>query len=166
MLFSALIGDKAGGDARLTIDDEFYDSLNITKIQGAIVGQCDSVSSETNEKKMTFGLPVSLRTRSMFSRSKVPETVLEDVYFSPQSLVYSAFVVVFLVVLDPGNTSETLNTINFRGTRSQLTMFPLCTATPPETRWLPGAVDGNRSQRIFGLLHGLLLESERCLRNC
>jgi len=49
----------------------------------------------------------------MFSRSKVPETVLEDVYFSPQSLVYSAFVVVFLVVLDPGNTSKTLNTINF-----------------------------------------------------
>ena len=61
MLFSALIGDKAGGDARLTIDDEFYNTLDITKFQRAIVDQCDSVSSETNEKKMTFGLPVLLR---------------------------------------------------------------------------------------------------------
>ena len=51
MLFSALIGNKAGGDARLTIDDEFYDTLNITKMQRSIVDQCDSVSSKTNEKK-------------------------------------------------------------------------------------------------------------------
>ena len=34
----------------------------------------------------------------MLSRSKVPEIISESVYFDPQSLVYSAFVVVVLVV--------------------------------------------------------------------
>ena len=52
-------GHEAGDDARFIIDDEAYDSLNVTKIQQAIIEQCDSVSSDTSEKEMTFGLLVS-----------------------------------------------------------------------------------------------------------
>ena len=42
----------------------------------------------------------------MLSRSKVPEIVSESAYFDSLNLVYSAFVVVFLVVPDPENTSK------------------------------------------------------------
>jgi len=45
MLFSALIGDKPGGAARLTIDDEFYDTLNMTMMQHGIVDQCETVTA-------------------------------------------------------------------------------------------------------------------------
>ena len=42
-------GHEAGDDARFIIDDEAYDSLNVTKIQRAIIEQCDSVSSDTTQ---------------------------------------------------------------------------------------------------------------------
>ena len=52
----------------------------------------------------------------MFFVSKVREFVFESVYFRPLNLMYYGFVVVFLVVPDPSNTSNTLNIPNFRDT--------------------------------------------------
>ena len=68
-------GDEAGDDARFIIDDEAYDSLNVTKIQQAIIEQCDSVSSDTSEKEMTFGFNCWFArfysvTRFMLSRQR------------------------------------------------------------------------------------------------
>ena len=96
----------------------------------------------------------------MLSLSKVRGIVFESVYFRPLSLMYYGFVVVFLVVPDPSNPSNTLNAPNFRDTRPQLTVFPFC--TPPETRCLPEAVKRNCSQSILWLLWGLQWESETC----
>ena len=67
-------------------------------------------SSEINAKNMTFGLLARFYSRTrihIFSPTKVPEFVLESTYFSPLSLVYSAFIMVFLVVPDPRTRQNT-----------------------------------------------------------
>ena len=76
--------------------------LNMTKLQHAIVDKCYSVSSKINNEEnydIWFARFYSV-TRFMLSRSKVPGFVLEALYLTPQSLMYSAFGVVLLLVPD------------------------------------------------------------------
>jgi hypothetical protein len=101
----------------------------MTKLQHAIVDKCYSVSSKINNEEnydIWFARFYSV-TRFMLSRSKVPGFVLEALYLTPQSLMYSAFGVVLLLVPDPRNTSKSLPQIYVTDPRPQLTMFPLCT---------------------------------------
>ena len=46
--------NKAGDDARFTIDDELYDLFNMTMIQRAIVDQCDTVPLRNQREQMAF----------------------------------------------------------------------------------------------------------------
>ena len=56
-------------------------------------------------------------------------------------------------------TPQSANTVTFRGSKIPTNGFPFCACTPQENQ---DAVDGNHSQHLFGLLRGLLWESETC----
>ena len=62
--------------------------------------------SETNAKRWHLVDPVSTHAPGSHFLAKVPDFISENVYFDQQSLMYSAFGVVLLVVPDPENTSK------------------------------------------------------------